>query len=127
MLAGCAPSAAVTPAFGPAAPDHAGRPALSAGVRPGACGRWRARSAGYRAGLLSLTPAEQAVARLVAAGRPAGKPQPSRMPASRLSGSASGTSSTSSASDPARTSSPVSAPRRLTCRETRVKPGAAPQ
>ena len=71
MLAGCAPSAAVTSAFGPAAPDHAGRPALSAGVRPGVCGRWRARSAGYRARLLSLTPAEQAVARLVAAGRPA--------------------------------------------------------
>jgi DNA-binding CsgD family transcriptional regulator len=38
-------------------------------VRPGARRAWRARGAGDRAPLPGLTPAEQAVARLVAAGR----------------------------------------------------------
>jgi DNA-binding CsgD family transcriptional regulator len=38
-------------------------------VRPGAHRAWRARGAGDRAPLPGLTPAEQAVARLVAGGR----------------------------------------------------------
>ena len=56
-------------ALGPAAPDHPGRPALPAGLRPGTRRRCRARRPETAPGLPGLTPAEQAVARLVGTGR----------------------------------------------------------
>ena len=105
---------------------------IALGARPYAeiCDRELA-AAGAPAGppampaLPGLTPAEQAVARLVAAGRSNRQAAAELCVSLKTVSSTSGTSSASSASDPAKTSSPASAPR-FPGRKPRVGLGGRP-
>ena len=106
-------------ALGPAAPDHARRPALPAGSATGSSpppARPRSQKP-HPPASASPRPSRRWPAWSPPAA-PTARPQPSSTSASRPSSSTSGTSSTSSASDPAKTSSPASAPRRHTRQET---------